>query len=147
MTQERKQVLDMLAQGTITVQDAERLLDKLSAIGTSAPESEAGGTAQAGPEPCCEGGAARAGRPKYLRVLVDSSKGDKVNIRVPLSLVRAGIKLKAVMPEHARQQLSEKGIDLSNLGDLEGEELLQALRELNVDVDAADGEKVRIFCE
>jgi hypothetical protein len=80
-------------------------------------------------------------------VLVDSSKGDKVNIRVPLSLVRAGIKLKAVMPEHARQQLSEKGIDLSNLGGLEGEELLQALRELNVDVDAADGDKVRIFCE
>jgi hypothetical protein len=147
MTQERKQVLDMLAQGTITVQDAERLLDKLSAIGTNSPESEVGGTAPAGPEPCCEGGAARPGRPKYLRVLVDSSKGDKVNIRVPLSLVRAGIKLKAVMPEHARQQLFEKGIDLSNLGGLEGEELLQALRELNVDVDASDGDKVRIFCE
>jgi hypothetical protein len=147
MTQERKQVLDMLAQGKITVQDAERLLDKLSAIGTSVPESEAGRTAAVGPEPSGEGGASRSGRPKYLRVLVDSSKGDKVNIRVPLSLVRAGIKLKAVMPEHARQQLSEKGIDLSNLGGLEGEELLQALRELNVDVDAADGDKVRIFCE
>jgi hypothetical protein len=147
MTQERKQVLDMLAQGKITVQDAERLIDKLSAIGTGTPESEAGGAASPGPEPCCEGGALRPGRPKYLRVLVDSSKGDKVNIRVPLSLVRAGIKLKAVMPEHARQQLSEKGIDLSNLGGLEGEELLQALRELNVDVDASDGDKVRIFCE
>jgi hypothetical protein len=147
MTQERKQVLDMLAQGTITVQDAERLLDKLSAIGTSSPDSEAGGAAAAGPEPCCDGTTLRSGRPKYLRVLVDSSKGDKVNIRVPLSLVRAGIKLKAVMPEHARQQLSAKGIDLSNLGGLEGEELLQALRELNVDVDAADGDKVRIFCE
>ena len=147
MTQERKQVLDMLAQGKITVQDAERLLDKLSAIGTSVPESEVGRTGAAGPEPSGEGGASRSGRPKYLRVLVDSSKGDKVNIRVPLSLVRAGIKLKAVMPEHARQQLSEKGIDLADLGGLEGEELLQALRELNVDVDAADGDKVRIFCE
>ena len=147
MTQERKQVLDMLAQGTITVQDAERLLDKLSAIGASVPENEVGGTPTAGSESCCEGGASRSGRPKYLRVLVDSSNGDKVNIRVPLSLVRAGIKLKAVMPEHARQRLSEKGIDLSDLGRLDGDELLQALRELNVDVDAADGDKVRIFCE
>jgi hypothetical protein len=147
MTQERKQVLDMLAQGTITVQEAERLLDKLSVIGTSVPENEVGGAATAGPESCCEGGASRSGKPKYLRVLVDSSHGDKVNIRVPLSLVRAGIKLKAVMPERARQQLSDKGIDLSNLGGLEGEELLQALRELNVDVNASDGDKVRIFCE
>jgi hypothetical protein len=147
MTQERTQVLDMLAQGKITVQDAERLLDKLAAIGASSPESEGGEAAPAGAEACCDGGAPRPGSPKYLRVLVDSSQGDKVNIRVPLSLVRAGIKLKAVMPEHARQQLSEKGIDLSNLGGLEGDELLQALRELNVDVDASDGDKVRIFCE
>lgn len=147
MTQERTQVLDMLAQGKITVQDAERLLDKLAAIGASSPESEVGGATPAGSEACCDGGAPRPGNPKYLRVLVDSAKGDKVNIRVPLSLVRAGIKLKAVMPEHARQQLSEKGIDLSNLGGLEGDELLQALRELNVDVDASDGDKVRIFCE
>jgi hypothetical protein len=147
MTQERKQVLDMLAQGKITVQDAERLLDKLAAIGTAPPESEGRGATPAEPEPCCEGGSSRAGKPKYLRVHVDSSKGDKVNIRVPLSLVRAGIKLKAVMPEHARQQLYEKGIDLSNLGALEGEDLLQALRELNIDVDASDGDKVRIFCE
>lgn len=146
MTQERKQVLDMLAQGTITVQDAERLLDKLAAIGTGSAVSDGRG-APTEPEPCCEGGTSRTGRPKYLRVHVDSSKGDKVNIRLPLSLVRAGIKLKAVMPEHARQQLSDKGIDLSNLGALEGEELLQALRELNIDVDASDGDKVRIFCE
>jgi hypothetical protein len=146
MTQERKQVLDMLAQGKISVQDAERLLDKLSAIGADASEGEAGGPATAA-EPCGESGSARPGNPKYLRVLVDSAKGDRVNIRVPLSLVRAGIKLKAVMPEHARQQLYAKGIDLSNLGGLEGDELLQALRELNVDVDATDGDKVRIFCE
>ena len=147
MTQERKQVLDMLAQGKISVQDAERLLDKLSTIGSSPPDGDPEGSVSCGSEPCCEESSPKPGRPKYLRVLVDSTKGDRVNIRVPLSLVRAGIKLKAVMPEHARQQLSEKGIDLSNLGALEGEELLQALRELNVDVDAADGDKVRIFCE
>ncbi len=147
MNQERKQVLDMLAQGKINVQDAERLLDKLSAIGGAPSDGEPEAISVSGSESCCEGGNSAPSRPKYLRVLVDSSKGDRVNIRVPLSLVRAGIKLKAVMPEHARQQLSEKGIDLSNLGALEGEELLQALRELNVDVDASDGDKVRIFCE
>lgn len=147
MTQERKQALDMLAQGKITVQDAERLLDKLPATGASVPEHEAGAAASAGPGPGGEGGASRPGKPKYLRVLVDSSKGDRVNIRVPLSLVRAGTTLKAVIPEHARRRLSERGIDLSSLGALDGDDLLEALRELNVDVDGSEGDKVRIYCE
>jgi hypothetical protein len=147
VTPERKQVLDMLAEGKITVQDAERLLDKLSSVGPGVTENDAAGDAPAGPGTAGEGEAPRPGKPKFLRVLVDSPSGDKVNIRIPLSLVRAGIKLKALMPEHARERLCERGIDLSSLGGLEGDELLQALRELNINVDASGGEKVRIYCE
>jgi len=147
MSQERRQVLQMLAQGKISAEDAERLLDKLASV--TEPADAAGDD-----EPAAEAGDAAASpplsgrrRPKYLRVVVDSTDGDKVNIRVPLGLIRAGMKLRAVMPEHARERLEERGLDLNHLSDLDGEELVDALRELSVDVDSDSGDKVRIFCE
>jgi len=85
--------------------------------------------------------------PKYLRVLVNSKDGDEVNIRVPLKLIRTGIKLSTMLPSETNAKLADKGIDLSELGKLEGEDLVQALRELTVNVDSADGDTVRIFCE
>ncbi len=78
---------------------------------------------------------------------MDSSDGDKVNIRVPLALVRTGIKLTSMLPEHASEKIKDHGIDLSQLSDLQGDELLKALEELTVDVDSSDGDTVRIFCE
>jgi hypothetical protein len=33
------------------------------------------------------------------------------------------------------------------LGELDGEELYEALRDLEVDVDSGDGDSVRVFCE
>jgi hypothetical protein len=138
MSAERKQVLDMLAEGKITAEDADRLLDKLaSAEGKSG--SEVGGD-HGGPH-------ARTGEPRYLRVLVDSSEGDHVNVRVPLALVRTGIKLSTMLPSHANKQLEDHGIDLSRISGLEGNELIEALKELTVDVDSSEGDKVRVFCE
>ena len=142
MSAERKQVLDLLAQGKITAEDAERLLDKLGRTPSASASADAGSAAGGA------GDAKPSGGPvKYLRIVVNSEDGDKVNIRVPLTLVRAGIKLRAVMPEHAREKLEAKGFDLGHLNGMEGDELVNALRELNVDVDSAKGETVRIFCE
>jgi hypothetical protein len=138
MSAERKQVLDMLATGKITAEDAERLLDKLESSG----ERETGAL-----QPLNSEGRSRAGKPKFLRVLVHSNDGDQVNIRVPLALVRTGIKLSTMLPSHASEKLEEKGIDLSHLSGLEGEELVDALKELTVDIDSANGDKVRVFCE
>ena len=69
------------------------------------------------------------------------------NIRVPLALVRTGIKLSTMMPNQANEALSDQGIDLSKLSELEGEELIQAIKELTVDVNSGDGDTVRVFCE
>jgi SHOCT-like domain len=155
MSDERKQVLDMLAEGKISVDDAERLLAKLEKQhdpeetiepAPSAEETEAEPTVRRIVKTFEIGG----GKPKalkYLRVLVDSSDGDVVNIRVPLALVRTGIKLSAMLPSDATEKLNKKGVDLSQLNGLAGEELIEALRELNIDVDSSDGDKVRIFCE
>jgi hypothetical protein len=142
MSEERIQVLKMLAEGKITADEAERLLARLEkvrpAADSGALQPEGGGG---------DGQLVRTGPPKYLRVLVDSADGDKVNVRVPLALVRTGIKLTALMPSNATQKLDEKGIDLSHLAELHGEELVDALRELNVDVATAQGDSVRVFCE
>lgn len=136
MSVETKKVLEMLAEGKITSADAERLLDKLAAAKepaeTSAPEN-AEGASSATPR-------------KYLRILV-TGEGKDVNVRVPLSFVRTGVGLMAVLPPRVADRLNEKGFDLSTLKDLKGDELNEALNTLNINIDSSDGKHVRVFCE
>ncbi|MFZ1990999.1 MAG: hypothetical protein WAW96_14650 [Alphaproteobacteria bacterium] len=139
MSNDRRQILDMLANGKITADEAERLLAALD----GAPSSgfSTGGTTS---------------QPRYLRVVVDSEKDEgnptKVNIRVPLSLVRAGVKLGALMPaqarDHVNEALREKGIaiDVNQIKPADVEAMLDQLGELTVDVDDKKA-KVRVFCE
>jgi hypothetical protein len=80
-------------------------------------------------------------------VEIQSGDGDQVNIRVPLRLIRTGVKLTTLLPSETNAKLAAKGLDLNELGSLEGDELVDALRELKVDVDSSDGDTVRVFCE
>ena len=144
MEAERRKVLDMVAEGKVTADEAERLLRKLDGAGAGDAPG-AGGTAGARDAAKGADGSDAGGAPlKYLRVLVDSADGDKVNIRVPLGLLRAGVSLATLLPAAAGEKLSENGIDLSPLA---GDALVEELRELTVDVDSAKGDTVRVFCE
>ncbi len=153
MSEERLQVLKMLAEGKIDPEEAERLLARLEDVkqegvqrtAAQGPKEEAAMGAPAPPAPLA--GKPSQGPPKYLRVLVNGANGDKVNVQVPMALVRTGIKLTTLLPSDAAEELKEKGIDLSSLSELHGDELVEALRELNVDVNTADGDTVRVFCE
>jgi hypothetical protein len=78
---------------------------------------------------------------------VDSNDGDKVNVRVPINLIRTGIKLGAILPQGASERIQASGIDLSDLTTLADEELVEALADLQVDVNSEDGDQVRIYCE
>ena len=135
MYNERKKVLEMLADGKISTEEAERLLE---ALGNKTPEASPANP----PE--------EKGLPKYLFVKVDSTSGDKVNIRVPLKLVKAGIKLQALLPQDARDKinarLGEKGINLDDFDTENLKDLLDALSEFEVNVDDKKGDKVRIYC-
>jgi hypothetical protein len=138
MNEERRKILDLLAQGKITVDEAEKLL---AAVGEPSlqPEADASGK--------------RAW--KYLRVQVEpgpgSESGDRVNIRVPFKLIRAGLKFAAFIPRdaHAKvnQAFKEKGmdVDLARITPQDLEELVSNLDDMTVEVDGKD--KVRIFCE
>jgi len=136
MHDNRRQVLDMLAQGKINSDEAERLITALErsdmpmARDTSAV--------------------------KYLRVLVDANDEQegptKVNVRVPMQLLRAGVRLTGVIPDRAREQVNEalrkEGIpfDINKLTPDNLEEMIEQLRDLSVDVDN-ERAKVRVFCE
>jgi hypothetical protein len=138
MSEERKKILEMLATGKITAEEAEKLLDKLagaSANPAAAPELPAGSTAPP------------ASKPKYLRIVVDHPGREQVNMRLPISLVGAGRGLLAVMPQRVNARLAEYGIDVGLFSAAKIENLDELIRELNVDVDRGDGKKVRIYCE
>ncbi|MGB8952025.1 MAG: hypothetical protein WCC06_05085 [Candidatus Aminicenantales bacterium] len=138
MNEERRKILEMLAEGKINVEEAEKLLAAVSAPESGAKESS-------------------SEKPgfKYLRILVEpgpgSEKQEKVNIRVPAKLIRAGLKWAAFIPKHAQGQVSqalrEKGInmDFSKITAKDLEDILTELNDLTVEVEGK--ETVRIFCE
>lgn len=140
MNDSRKRILDMLAEKKITAEEADQLLE---ALGTGEPA------------PATVQGSKRTW--KYLRVTVtpgeDAERQDKVNVRVPMSLIRAGIKLTALIPPHAQDKIDEalkdKGInfDIKSIKKEDLEELIEALADMEVNVDSHRGEKVRVFVE
>jgi len=78
---------------------------------------------------------------------VDGNDGDKVNVRVPIGLIRTGIKLGAILPKGVGERIQARGIDLSELATLADEDLMQALADLHVDVNSENGDVVRVCCE
>ncbi len=144
MSAETKQVLEMLKEGKITTEDAEKLLDKLSGGAAGSSASAPGSTVAGAPS----GSASGSGAPqrRFLRIQVERPDRDHVNMRVPLSLARAG-KWLALIPPRVTERLAEQGIDLSSFVGLKDEELAEALENTNIDIDGGNGKKVRIFCE
>ena len=145
MSEDRRSILQMLAEGKVTADEAERLISALERGPTAALP---GG----GPGPA---GHNRA-PPKYLRVAVDTEEGHggptKVNVRVPMQLLRAGVRLSSIIPPHARDKvnaaMARNGVDfdINALKPENLEELVEQLNDLTVDVDQ-ERTKVRIFCE
>ena len=144
MSVDRKRILGMLAEGKITADEAEALLDALS---PSAEEPSADLPAPASDWPT---GPSATGTPKFMYVKVTGK--DKVDVKVPLGLLRAGLKLTSLIPPQAMDQINESmgeagmSIDFNNLKPEDIEELITNLREMEVNVQSADGDNVRVFC-
>jgi len=139
MSEDQRKILDMLSDGKISVDEAEKLLEALK-HGNSGSEDGISGKGTGW---------------KYLRVLVEpgpnSQSRDRVNIRVPMKLIRAGLKWASFIPKNAQssvnQALHEKGIDMDfgKMSPKDIEDLLVNLDDLTVDVEGS--ETVKIFCE
>lgn len=131
--QERTKILEMLAQGTITADEAVRLLEK-------SPD------AAATPEPApvkeftIEKPAPNGKQPRWLHVRVSdlNSGKDRVKVKIPFRLMRWGLKL--------------GGKFTDELDGLDMDELMNALHDggdgMIVDVtDENDGEHVQVYVE
>lgn len=145
MTQARRDILEMLAAGKITADEADRLMAAI----------------EQAPAPAASASAAEASlrpKPKYLRVVVTDVRGKddrpvNVNVRVPMQLLRAGVRLAGLIPQPAMEKaniaMGHKGVHI-NLGDIKPEnldELVDQLNDLTVEMDEGRGGKVRVFCE
>ncbi|MGC1461200.1 MAG: hypothetical protein WA802_03310 [Terracidiphilus sp.] len=155
MNENRRQILEMLAAGKINADEAERLLSALEPGTAPGADGFSGKTAGAN-------GATVKTHAKYLRVLVEADeemtgmKGPTtVNVRVPMQLLRAGVRLASLIPAQAHEQLDEAlsrhgvPLTLSQIKPENLEELIDHLEDLTVDVDGKEGNttKVRVYCE
>lgn len=139
MSENRRDILEMLAKGQITAEEADRLIGLLE---PNAPSAHGAGAAKS--------------KPQYLRVVVESEEGyDRpatVNVRVPMQFLRAGVRLASLLPIQARGPVNEAlrshgvPIDISQIKPENLEELVDQLSDLTVDVDQKS-QKVRVFCE
>ncbi|GAI90577.1 unnamed protein product [marine sediment metagenome] len=138
MADNKKRILEMVAEKKITIDEAIRLLELVDKPETSSAPTKA---------------------PKYLRVVINPGtegrgKADveRVNIRVPLALIHAGVKLTSLIPDDVsgkvNSALREKGIDfnLKNLKEEDIEQLVEALSDLEVDIEGGTG-KVNVYTE
>jgi hypothetical protein len=129
MGNNQRKILEMLAEKKISVDEAERLILLVP------PESGQGEAKEV------------KKMAKYLRVSIkpvssnpDPEESETVNIRVPITLLRAGIKLASIIPPKAYNQmdetLKEKGInfDMRNLTPENIDELIMAINDLEVDI-------------
>jgi SHOCT-like protein len=149
MSDDTRRILDLLAQGKITVDEADQLLRAMSTSSDAAQTAAA-----ASNEP--------SAAPRYVRITVHKTPKDKtakddcrdkdVNIRVPIAVVRSGMRLGALIPgfpgDAVSARLRERGIDVdfSKLDTAALEHVLKQLGDTNIEVDSGKA-RVRISCE
>ena len=133
MSEETRKVLEMVANGKVTVAEAEQLLQ---AVGSS----QNGGDSKA--------------EPRFFRILVnkparEGKKAETVNIRVPMTVVRGGLRLGSLFPGMMAKQKFQlpngTEVDLSKVTYTDLEAMIKDIGELSVDVDG--DAQVRIRCE
>ncbi len=140
MKENSRRVLEMLSEGKVSVDEAERLLSLVD----EEPETITAVQPLAPPQ----AGSAR----RYLRVTVDSDEDEHIDVRVPLALIKAGVKLHTLLPAQAttgiNTALQDNGInvDIDNLRTEDIEQLIDALSEIEVNIQDGD-DKVRVYCE
>jgi len=149
-TEDSRRILELLAQGKITVDEADQLLRALrNAASSDAPPDADPASAD---EP-------RRETPKWVRITIDKAGRDgrppkQVTIRVPIAVVRGGARLGAMFPkvagERVTQKLREQGIDIAAIDFSQIESVLGDLGETTIDVDEGPHKgkaQVRITCE
>ena len=145
MSDDMRRVLDLVAQGKITVDEGQQLLGAIQA-----PPADAAA-------PAAAADASERPKPRWLRIAIHKSARDgrhdkDVNIRVPISIVRSGMRLGALIPglagEQVQARMRERGLDIdfSKLDAASIDTVLKELGDTNIEIDSGKAQ-VRITCE
>lgn len=134
MSEEKKRILEMIQEGKITPAEG---LELLNAFDESAHPVK----------PLNQGS-----KKRFLRIKVYTDKAVKVNVNIPLALMKVASKFANMgmkyIPDEARQEMERKGIDLAQI---DIEELISGIDQgildeklVDIDVDDPHEGKVRI---
>jgi len=144
MNEERTIILEMLQNGKISIEEANQLLDALPPEEAEQKHEETGkATARPGETPT------------HIRIEVTGGGNQAVNVRLPVSLVRTGLKFsKAFGKKAGRKNSSEQAAAMDALQDLDIDEIMNTFYTLGeslpytvVDVDGENGEHVKIILD
>ncbi len=140
MADDKMKILNMLAEGKISAEEAEKLLNAVE----KTEEPTGSGTADL----------LSSLESKFLYVQVDPKDGkssDRVSVKVPFALLKAGLNIMGLIPEDVQDKINtsmaDKGMNF-NLNDIKPEnvqDILSALEQLTVDVDSDDS-TVKVYC-
>ncbi|MGC9365567.1 MAG: SHOCT-like domain-containing protein [bacterium] len=141
---EKTKILEMLNEGKISVDEAERLLNAIDqvkpdhhkkiskAISLNTDGNRSESSSKTGKYPRAK-----------IKIIVDSKEGDNVRISIPLKLAKSITKF---IPHSAMEDIEDEGIDIKNIVE-HLDELVDELDEDLVNVQSSDGDNVRIFIE
>jgi hypothetical protein len=150
MSNEKIKILEMVQEGKITVQEGMDLLKVLEESYFS------GSSSSKFDSDLANRNRATTYEERFLRIRVAGDKTLKVNVNVPLSLIRTASKLityaMSFVPAEKRSEIEQKGLDIEAL-DIEGLILLieKSVDGKIVDVEVADPHegniKVEVYVE
>lgn len=136
MSEERMKILDMLSQGIITANEANELLKSLDE-----KKIEVNGKMMT------EGQYLKSAAAKFLYIEAKSHDGDNVNVTIPLSLIKAAVKMGNV------QGIIDKSLSWSSFANeaIDIDLILQCIESGTtgniVSMDSKEGDSVRIYIE
>ena len=136
---EKKQILVLLEQGKITAEQAEKLLIAVDVTG-SEPETNKNESETRSMEKLKLNGAKIKGK---FKVEVESADGDNVMITLPLMLAKLAFNM---MPAQKLAEIKSSGVDLEQIVN-NIEEFIEMVDEDIVNVESANGDKVRVYIE
>ncbi|MBM7855777.1 hypothetical protein JOC37_002192 [Desulfohalotomaculum tongense] len=138
MSNEKAKILEMIQEGKISAAEGLELLKALEKLEVKQEKT----TPPAG---------------KILRVRVDGNNTKKVNLNLPLNVIKAASKFAwmgiNLIPENIRTELEKKGIDLAKINFEELAQLIEQglVQEKLVDIDINDSKegklKVEVYIE
>lgn len=124
MSEEKKKILEMLKNGEISVDEADKLLESLGTDTQSTDLARKKDNLAS----------------RFIRIQVNSQSGDNVRVNIPLSLAKVGM---SFIPQEAKAEMESHGVNLESII----EAIEQGADGELVNIEDNSGDVVRIYLD